>query len=349
MSESKSPRVSIRDIAKAAGVSKSTVGYALQNWPAVNKATRDRILRIAQRLGYVPDARMGSWMKTLRGAKTKDLLPIAWLNTNEDSQVWHKYSFLSPYLEGVQERCLQLGYRLDEIWTHQPGMTMRRISQILYQRGIEGVVVTPPAAHIRLNWNNLAGVALGSELLGPRLHRVDADMIFNILLVLKMLKRFGYRRIGVCLSNELDRYSNHIMSIIAYHLAATAKQSNPVSPLFFEPGSEEAPEQRSKIMDWVRNQKPEVIVAHDNRILKWLEEDGYRVPEEIGLVHLAIDNDVLDWAGIYSHKRDIGYAVAELVISLVQNRQFGKPEVALNTAIRGTWRSGRTLLTPKPR
>jgi hypothetical protein len=46
------------------------------------------------------------------------------------------------YLQGARERCRQLGYRLEEIWANEPDMTMRRLSQILYQRSIEGVVVT---------------------------------------------------------------------------------------------------------------------------------------------------------------------------------------------------------------
>jgi LacI family transcriptional regulator len=60
MKKEKPLRVSIRDIAHAAGASKSTVGRALQNHPAINKATRERILRVAKRLGYVPDARIAS-------------------------------------------------------------------------------------------------------------------------------------------------------------------------------------------------------------------------------------------------------------------------------------------------
>ena len=63
------------------------------------------------------------------------------------------------------------------------------------------------------------------------------------------------------------------------------------------------------------------------------------------MVHLAIDDDVSDWAGVYSNRRTAGSAAAQRVISLVYTRQFGVPSVPLNTMIRGTWRAGSTLLS----
>lgn len=56
-------RVTIRDVAREAGVSVATVSRALRNLPSVAEATRARVREIADGLGYVPDpyaARLGS-------------------------------------------------------------------------------------------------------------------------------------------------------------------------------------------------------------------------------------------------------------------------------------------------
>ena len=62
MTKTKSTNVSLSEVAHKAGVSKSTASVALNHRPGAGAATRERILRIAQRLGYVPDARIASWM-----------------------------------------------------------------------------------------------------------------------------------------------------------------------------------------------------------------------------------------------------------------------------------------------
>jgi LacI family repressor for deo operon, udp, cdd, tsx, nupC, and nupG len=49
-------RVSIKDIAKAAGVSHSTVSRALSDSPLVKAETKTRIQRLAREMGYSPDA-----------------------------------------------------------------------------------------------------------------------------------------------------------------------------------------------------------------------------------------------------------------------------------------------------
>ena len=55
--------VSIKDIARVAGVSHPTVSRALSDSPLVKRETRDRIQRLAREMGYSPDARARSLVK----------------------------------------------------------------------------------------------------------------------------------------------------------------------------------------------------------------------------------------------------------------------------------------------
>ena len=55
MAEQPARRVTIRDIAERAGVSKGAVSYALNGLPGVSDDTRERILSIADELGWYPN------------------------------------------------------------------------------------------------------------------------------------------------------------------------------------------------------------------------------------------------------------------------------------------------------
>jgi LacI family transcriptional regulator len=341
---------SLGDVARAAGVSKGTACNVLLNRPGPSQKTRERILAIARKLKYAPDAGAALDMQRVRAAKAKELLPIAWLNTHWNREAWHSYEFFSPYFRGAGERAAQLGYRLEEIWAHEPGLTMRRISEILYKRGIEGVIVTQPDSHVRLQWDHLAAVSLEGNLLAPRLHRVMSDRSFNLLLALKAVKRFGYRRIGICLDEKFTRYAAHATWAEVHHFQATTPEADRVSPFFYRwerggPAIER--EACKKLKPWIKQHRPQVIVGHSDKLVNWVEEVGYRVPKNIGVVHIARDDDARDWAGIDSNRWEVGATAAERVISLLQNHSFGVPKTAVSMMIRGTWAHGRTLLVPK--
>jgi len=55
VSERRAGRVTIKDIAERAGVSKVAVSYALNGRPGVSDETRERIVAIARELAWVRD------------------------------------------------------------------------------------------------------------------------------------------------------------------------------------------------------------------------------------------------------------------------------------------------------
>jgi LacI family transcriptional regulator len=91
--------VSIKDIAKKAGVSISTVSCALNGSPKVTKETTAKISAIAKELNYTPNAAA----RTLKKRETKII--GAFLTD-------YSGSFFGPLLQGIREMLTQKGYDL---------------------------------------------------------------------------------------------------------------------------------------------------------------------------------------------------------------------------------------------
>ncbi|MCW2495410.1 LacI family DNA-binding transcriptional regulator [Jatrophihabitans sp.] len=83
------PRIGIKDVAAAAGVSPTTVSHALSNKGRVDDATRDRILATCRELGYAPNRAaqslksgrsltLGLSLPDIGGLSVKDLLLTEW-------------------------------------------------------------------------------------------------------------------------------------------------------------------------------------------------------------------------------------------------------------------------------
>ncbi|WP_081722328.1 LacI family DNA-binding transcriptional regulator [Geminisphaera colitermitum] len=366
--------IGLTAIAKATGFSRMTVSRALRSMTRVKPTTLALIQKTAARLGYVPDARMAAVMSGMRMSKRRELLPIAWLNTAEERGLWRKFNWLSPYLEGAQKECTTHGFKLEEHWLMQPGMTQRRMSQILASRGIRGVIITPATAapgihHLRLKWEQFSVVTFENGLLSPRLNKVVPHFFHNLMLALKNLRRLGYRRIGLCLQTIEEQRSGHTYLAALGYFQNKLPAAEHVRPFVYrrlsmmdkrileshlplsewmlrekqEPHGTSFTTDAALLRKWIERERPDVIVGQHSFMLNWLAALDLRVPQDIGVAHLALDDDCADWAGIWQNKREIGAQAVRQVIGMLHANERGIPKITHETFIHGEWRFGRTL------
>ena len=98
-------RVTTFDIARAAGVSRTTVSHVLNNQPGINLSvkTRARVLATARRLGYVPNS-AAQMLVTGRSRSIGLVLPRA--------DILAVDGFIPILIHGLNEVCRERGYRL---------------------------------------------------------------------------------------------------------------------------------------------------------------------------------------------------------------------------------------------
>src|SRR5690554_1647561 len=105
-------RITIRDVAKAAGYSKSAVSLALRNHPSLPDATKNRIREAAERLGYRPDPTLRALAHYRYGNTATGAPVIAWLSNWPSRDQW-KQGLWGEHFAGAVHQAEQLGYRIE--------------------------------------------------------------------------------------------------------------------------------------------------------------------------------------------------------------------------------------------
>lgn len=123
--------ITIKDIAKAAGVSHTTVSRALHDHPAISRETVAEIKRLAAKMGYVPSA-------TARGLKTRRTRALGVIVSHIDDPFW------SEVLQGIDEVLHPAGYSLFVAATHRDRQREKEVVQAMVQRGVDGVILCAP-------------------------------------------------------------------------------------------------------------------------------------------------------------------------------------------------------------
>ncbi len=123
----------IRDVAKKAGVSVTTVSRALNGYSDVNEKTRERIKAIAKELNYSPNLLARSLV--MKKTKTIGLL-VSGLRIEGS-----KDNFTFEVLCGVNDRAGELGYELVLISTDSKKQQEKTYNQLCKERKVEGVIL----------------------------------------------------------------------------------------------------------------------------------------------------------------------------------------------------------------
>lgn len=178
-------QVTIREVAKAAGVSPSTVSRALAPGGTVSAATRDRVLAAADRLGYQPN-RAARGLITGRTGAVGLIVPDL-LNP-----------FYAEACKGAQARARGLGHSLIVSDAERDeGLEMDAIRTLAPQ--VDGIVLTAS----QLSDEELASLRTLTAKPVVLLHRrepgfasVTADLVEGMTDALTHLHALGHRRIA---------------------------------------------------------------------------------------------------------------------------------------------------------
>jgi LacI family transcriptional regulator len=133
-------RVTIREVAKLAGVSTATVSAVINQSKYVSPELRERVEQAVDQLGYQPNL-------VARSLKVSETKTIGLVFTNITSPIW------PPLVRTAQKVTQQAGYDTFLITTDEDVERERTSLQSLLSKRVDGIVITPAFAenhaHIR--------------------------------------------------------------------------------------------------------------------------------------------------------------------------------------------------------
>lgn len=335
-------RVTLREIAAAAGVSVMTVSLVLRDHGRVSPAMRLKVKRHAEKLGYRPDPALSALMTYRHERQTvRDYRTLAFVTNFPTAGGWKDEVFTRLYHAGAAARAEKLGYRVEPFWMSQPRMTPVRAAQILESRGIKGLLVAPvPAAvgNVTLAWERFCAVSLCRNLASPDINVVDHNHYQSMTLAWRELRRRGYRRIGYAIT----RYSEEIAgrawlgTLLAEQDRAADPAERRVPPLITD-------EWRRPVFEaWLRRHRPDAIISPHIAVHRWLQELGRRTPEDVGFLWLEAEAGGAV-SGVCQHFPNVGVAAVDLLHLELMRSAYGIPSVRQTIGIDGVWIEGRSL------
>jgi LacI family transcriptional regulator len=185
-------KITIKDIARMANVSHTTVSRALNNKSRIKNETKNKILAIASELNYQPNF----IARSLVMKKTKTLGLVITNIANP---------FYTELAQGIEATVRGLGYNIIFCSTHSDLSTEKHYIDMLRSKGVDGIIFS--SAHMDdPNILVLAEEAFPIVLVNRRTYhpivreKVDYVGIDNILggfLAVEHLIRLGHQRIGI--------------------------------------------------------------------------------------------------------------------------------------------------------
>lgn len=157
--------VTIKDIAKEAGVSVNTVSRALNNKPDINKETKKKILKIAKKLGYVKNVTASA----LRNKSTKIIGVILADSSNP---------FYAEVLKGIEIASRKYGYQIILMNTERIYENEAIAIETLLQRRVDGLLIAP-VQDKNEDINNLRKMNVPFVIIGRHFEDLEVDEIFS--------------------------------------------------------------------------------------------------------------------------------------------------------------------------
>jgi LacI family transcriptional regulator len=269
--------LTIKDIAKLANVSQSTVSKALNDRPDIGRETKENILKIAEHHNFTPNA----FGKALKTRLTESIGVIF----RRDDNPLSSNPFYSRVLEGIEA---ELAFNDFNLVLHLvPEHNIPVLPKMVRKKQVDAIVLVgiKHEAFVRqLQDANVPVILVDPKTDIPGCSQVLIDNENGAFLATQHLIQSGHQRIGF-ISGELSRLS--FKQRLDGYTKALKYHGLPVEEELIRAGGVEAGYDLTKSLLMLPNKPTAIFSANDINAIygyKAINEFNLRIPDDISIV-----------------------------------------------------------------
>ncbi|WPZ16950.1 substrate-binding domain-containing protein [Geobacillus subterraneus] len=314
-------RITIQDVARLAGVSKSTISqYLNKRYDYMSEETKKRIEAAINELGYEPNF-------IARSLKQKKTSTIAVIVAN----ILH--SFSTKVIRAVEDYCNENGFHVIVCNADDDPEKEANYIRMLRAKQVDGMIVFPTSGNIQL-YKELVDGNFPLVFVDRIIQELSVDTVLldnekAVYLAIRHFRERGHERIGIITTSLHHRVTPRVERIEGYKkamfelgLAVRDEYIKGVDLTYIE-----------DTLDFMLSLKepPTAILAGNDlvlmEILKYVKERKINIPDDLALIGV----DDVPFATIFTPKLttvaqpafEMGRRAAQLLLTKINNERSG--------------------------
>lgn len=325
--------ITIKDVAKAAGVSIATVSRVINENPTVNPEIKKKVLEAIKKLNYLPN-------NAARSLKTQNTETIAYLVTNISDY------FFTAISRGIEQVIKEYNYNLLVCSNENSKETELQYLKMLQEKKVSGIILNTTGYNNEYiaEISQMFPVVLSNRKIPVPTFRgdfVDFDNSSSTLELTNHLISLGHKKIGVVngplhLSTAYERYRGFIMGMKKIGIDIDENyQYNYNHPFTLEGGYKGA--QYLMEMD----DPPTALILMSSELalgaMKYFVSNEIKIPDDVSIVsfgdilnkELLFINPTLSYTDLNSFGNKLG----KVMIERINNRDLNNREFRFMTTL----------------
>lgn len=274
--------VTIKDVAREAGVSIATVSKVINQKPYISDATRQHVCQVMERLHYQPNSQARNFVRQ----KTDTIVFLA----VTESHTAFNNSYMFDILCGAQDKTREKNYHFSFIASPDKNLACQEIEKIIGRKSADGLLVHGSATSRRLaallEESGFPHIIIGRPPFSTSTCWIDVNNYVSGEIAGKYLYRCGYTHVSFIGGPATDEISRHRLKGF---LSSMQLHGLSVPDSFIKYGSYSKNSGIQMMNELLKeNCMPDAVICESNPVaigaVSAIRQHGMSIPEDIGVI-----------------------------------------------------------------